>query len=116
MRNAEGGLRMRYLKCRVFIRIPNSAFETNPFRDGLCTQRYAAIIENRSHVVACHAGFERQQGAQLRISVLLDDEEAAVCLQESRYSRSKWECSDAHVVDRHAACPSFRASRARTSE
>ena len=48
------------------------------FDDVLAREREAAVDEDRAHFVALHGGLEQQQALELRVAVLLDDEEALV--------------------------------------
>jgi hypothetical protein len=65
--------------------------------------RQAAVVQDRMKLVLFHRGLERDQGLQLRVAILLNDEDLLVRRQESVHFAAERERADPHVVDRDAA-------------
>jgi hypothetical protein len=65
--------------------------------------RQATVVQQRAQLFLGHARLERQQRAQLRIAILLDDEQQPVIGQELLDFLAEREGAHAHVVHLHAA-------------
>src|SRR6185436_17978195 len=64
--------------------------------------REAAVVANRLELVRWDAGLEHQHVAKLAVTVLLDDEDDLVPVEEAADLVAEREPADAHVVERQA--------------
>ena len=67
-------------------------------------------MQNRAHAVLRHAGLERQQRAQLRVAVLLDDELQLVRVEKLLHLLAEREAAHPHVVEPDALRAEARRS------
>src|SRR5256886_17008103 len=65
--------------------------------------RQPAVVQERPQLRFLHSGLEGEEGAQLRVAVLLDDEEPLVSREEALDVLAEGERAHPHVVDPDAA-------------
>src|SRR5262245_47781469 len=71
--------------------------------DALRGDRQPAVVQDGAQLLLVDRCLQRQERTQLRIAVLLDDENDLVLVEELRDLAAEREGADAHVVDAHAA-------------